>query len=64
MGSPLGPGTPVVDDYQAPFPFTGRIGKLTAKIRPPEEREMICGRRQVAQQTRPRPYAADGRGGE
>jgi len=40
-------GTPVDDDYQVPFPFTGKIDKLTIKLGPeeltPEEREMIYG---------------------
>jgi hypothetical protein len=41
-------GTPVNDqDYQVPFPFTGKIEKLTMKLGPedltPEEREMIFG---------------------
>jgi arylsulfatase len=41
-------GTPVDDqDYQVPFPFTGKIDKLTMKLGPeeltPEEREMIYG---------------------
>ena len=41
-------GTPVDDqDYQVPFPFTGKIGQLTVKLGPedltPEEREMIFG---------------------
>ena len=46
-------GTPVDDnDYQVPFPFTGKINKLTIKLGPeeltPAEREMIYGRHQVA----------------
>jgi arylsulfatase A-like enzyme len=41
-------GTPVDDeDYQVPFPFTGKIDKLTIKLGPeeltPAEREMIFG---------------------
>jgi hypothetical protein len=41
-------GTPVDDQgYQVPFPFTGKIDQLTAKLGPedltPEEREMIFG---------------------
>jgi arylsulfatase len=41
-------GTPVDDkDYQVPFPFTGKISKLTVKLGPeeltPAEREMIYG---------------------
>ena len=41
-------GTPVDDkDYQVPFPFTGKIGKLTVKLGSeeltPAEREMIYG---------------------
>jgi arylsulfatase len=34
-------------DYQVPFPFTGKIDKLTVKLGPeeltPAEREMIYG---------------------
>jgi len=46
-------GTPVDDkDYQVPFPFTGKLNKLTIKLGPeeltPAEREMIYGRQQVA----------------
>jgi arylsulfatase len=41
-------GTPVDgEDYQVPFPFTGKIGKLTVKVGPedltPAEQEMIFG---------------------
>jgi arylsulfatase A-like enzyme len=41
-------GTPVDDqDYQVPFPFTGKIDQLTLKLGPeeltPDEREMIFG---------------------
>ena len=41
-------GTPVDDaDYQVPFPFTGKIQKLTVKLGPeqltPAERQMIYG---------------------
>jgi arylsulfatase A-like enzyme len=40
-------GTAVDDDYQVPFPFTGKIDKLTMKLGPeeltPEEREFIFG---------------------
>ena len=41
-------GTPVDDaDYRVPFPFTGKIHKLTVKLGPeeltPAEREMIYG---------------------
>ena len=44
----LDTGTPVDDkDYQVPFPFTGKIDKLTVKLGPedltPAEREMIYG---------------------
>jgi hypothetical protein len=40
-------GTAVDDDYQVPFPFTGKLDKLTVKLGPeeltPAEREMIFG---------------------
>jgi arylsulfatase len=40
-------GTSVDDDYQVPFPFTGKLDKLTVKLGPEEltdaEREMIYG---------------------
>jgi arylsulfatase A-like enzyme len=40
-------GTPVDEDYQVPFPFTGKLDKLTVKLGPEEltdaEREMIYG---------------------
>jgi arylsulfatase len=41
-------GTPVDDaDYQVPFPFTGKIHKLTMRLGPeqltPAERQMIYG---------------------
>jgi len=40
-------GTSVDDDYQVPFPFTGKLDKLTVKLGPeeltPAEREMIYG---------------------
>jgi len=40
-------GTPVVADYEVPFPFTGTLDKLTIKLGPedltPDEREMIYG---------------------
>jgi hypothetical protein len=40
-------GTPVDDtDYQVPFPFTGKIGKLTIKLGPVEltpQDKMILG---------------------
>jgi arylsulfatase len=41
-------GTPVDDaDYQVPFPFTGKLHKLTVKLGPeqltPAERQMIYG---------------------
>ena len=29
-------GTPVADDYQVPFPFTGKLNKLTLKIDRPQ----------------------------
>jgi len=42
-------GTPVVDDYQVPFPFTGKIDKPAVKLGPedltPAEREMVYGKR-------------------
>jgi hypothetical protein len=55
-------GTPVDDkDYQVPFRFTGKIGKLTIKLGPeeltPAEREMIYGKypeRQLAPAVPPR----------
>jgi arylsulfatase len=35
------------DDYQVPFPFTGKLAKLTVKLGPeeltPAEQEMIYG---------------------
>src|SRR5262249_2485858 len=31
-----GSGTPVADDYQVPFPFTGKLNKLTLKIDRPQ----------------------------
>jgi hypothetical protein len=39
-------GTPVDDaDFQSPFPFTGKLDKLTIKLRPeqltPEDRELL-----------------------
>jgi arylsulfatase len=46
-------GTPVVADYQVPFPFTGTLGKLTIKLGPeeltPAEREMIFGAAKATQ---------------
>jgi arylsulfatase len=46
-------GTPVDDDYQVPFPFTGTIDKLTVALGPeqltPAEQEMIYGTMRVSQ---------------
>jgi arylsulfatase len=44
---------PVVDDYQVPFPFAGRISKLTVKLGPlqltPDERKLIGLMRSASQ---------------